>query len=140
MNKYVELKKKQEEEFNNFPCFFAFNRDQLKKGMEKLNLTIKDTDKIYKGCGGMFYKKTDSQRLHDLFSKHATEMKESIKKDDGYIFDMFDFELSNHEYCYTADITDTLAALGLTENEITKNQALSAGLKQAIKNQWREDE
>ena len=45
---------------------------------------------------------------------------------------MFESELSNHEYVYTGDLTDTLAALGLTMKEIETNENLRNGLNLAL--------
>ena len=52
---------------------------------------------------------------------------------DGFIFDMFVYELANHEYCITYDLEDTLDALGLTPEEVNADKRLSHGLNKAIK-------
>ena len=120
MNDYLSLKNKHEKEFNEFPMVFAFNDEQFKEGMKSLGLKITDTDKVYRGIAGGFYKKTDSKRLKDLLKKHATEMKEAIMADttgEGFIYDMFNYELANHEYCVTMSIESTIDALGLTIEE-----------------------
>ena len=46
---------------------------------------------------------------------------------------MFNYELANHEYCITWDITDTLESLGLTREDIENNKNLKNGLEKAIK-------
>lgn len=141
-NLYVELKERHSKEFNNFPCFFAFNQDQFNEGMEKLGLTKNDTDKIYRGIGGMFYKKSDSQKLKDMLNRHDREMKQAIKNDitgEGFIFDMFNYELANHEYCWTMDIEDTIDALGITLEEINNNEQLLHGLNKAKQYQMEHD-
>ena len=133
-NAYTELTKKHSTEFNDFPMVFAFSTEQFKEAMEKLGLEVTDTDKIYKGFGGGFYKRTDSARLKELTGRHTKDMEDAISADitgEGFIFEMFDYELSNHEYCYTYDITDTIDALGLTIEEINGNEALKHGLKLA---------
>jgi len=135
--KYTELKNKQEKEMNKFPMFFAFSTEQLKEGMEKLGLTLKDKNKLYgTGCGG-YYLKTDSQKLSNLIDRHHEEMKNEIKKDttgDGFIFSMFDYELSNHEYCITFDFEPAIDAIGLSIEEINKSKSLLHGLNLAVKN------
>jgi hypothetical protein len=45
---------------------------------------------------------------------------------------MFNYELANHEYGYTQDLTDTLEALGLTMNEINADPRMANALKRAI--------
>ena len=52
---------------------------------------------------------------------------------DGFIFDMFVYELANHEYCITYDLEDTLDALGLTAEQINADKRLTHGLNKAIK-------
>ena len=142
MEKYNEMKTRQSEEFNNFPMFFAFSDKQFEKGMDKIGLTKKDTDKIYSAGAGGYYKKTDSKNLKNLMSRHANEMDEAIKADtigEGFILNMFDYELSNHEYCITMDTEDALDALGISQIDIDKNEALQHGLKLAKSNQWNEE-
>jgi hypothetical protein len=134
MNEYLELKKKQEAEFNAFPMFFAFNKDQFADGMKKLGLLPDQLDMIYKFNGGGFYKRSDSKDFHALLKRHTEEVEAAIKDDtkgDGYIFEMFRYELANHEYGYTGDEEDTLNALGLSMVEIEDNPALKEGLRNA---------
>ena len=135
MNKYLEMKERHQKEVNEFPMFFAFNNEQFNEGMEKAGLKSTDTDKIHslKGTGG-FYKKTDSVPLGNMFNKHEAERKKAINEDttgDGYIYEMFRYELSNHEYIVTSDLTDTLSALGITIKEINANPQLLHGLHKA---------
>ena len=47
---------------------------------------------------------------------------------EGFIHDMFYFELNNHEYSITYDTTDALEALGLTAEEIAADERLKKGL------------
>lgn len=132
---YQELKRRQQEEINNFPFIFAFNDKQLAEGMEKIGLTIKDTDKLLSLGSGSFIKKTDRDALNELFKKHTQEMNDAIKNDtngEGFIFNMFQYELDNHEYCITYDTYDTLSSLGLTIEEVNNNPALKKGLHLAL--------
>lgn len=142
MNEYKELRDRQQAEVNAFPMFFAFSNKQFAEGMEKLGLRPDDTDKIYKfGSTGGFYRKTDSKALHDMLDRHAGEMATAIAKDEtgeGFIYDMFNYELANHEYCITYDIEPTLDTLGLTEDEVLNDERLLRGLKKAKYNQFAE--
>lgn len=138
MNKYEVLREKQQEEFNSFPFMWAFNKKQFAEGMEQLGLKETDTDKIYAIGGGGYIRKTDSDKLKEMCDRHTEEMKKAIAEDttgDGFIFDMFNYELANHEYSYTGDITNTLECLGLTEEEVNADERLLHGLKKAIKRQ-----
>ena len=138
MNKYSELKSKHEKMIGELPIFYAFNNKQFEEGMAKLGLNPDETDKIYKlGDTGGYYKKTDSGKLKEMFDTVNREMKEAIAADEtgeGFIYDMFDYELANHEYCITWDLEPTLDALGFTLEQINADKKLLHGLKKAIKN------
>lgn len=134
MNKYTEIKNRHAKESETLPIFFAFNKAQFEKGMIKCGLEITDTDKIFKTAGGGFYKKEDSQIIKDHFIRQEKEMADAIESDktgEGFIFDMFNYELGNHEYVYTMDDTDTLEALGITYKDIKESEALANGLRLA---------
>ena len=133
--KYLELKQRQQKEVNDFPFGFAFSNQQFKEMMEKFGLKETDTDKIYSIGAGGYIKKTDAEAMHNMFKRHREEIENEIKNDKdgtGFIYEMFRYELSNHEYCVTYDIEPTLDALGLTLDKINENQNLVKGLKKAL--------
>jgi hypothetical protein len=133
--KYLKLKEKHQKEINDFPFGFAFSNEQFKDMMKKFGLKEKDTDKIYSIGAGGYIRKTDSEAMHNMFKRHREEIENEIKNDKdgtGFIYEMFRYELSNHEYCVTYDIEPTLDALGLTLDEINKHQNLVMGLKKAL--------
>ena len=104
--------------------------------MEKWGLTLNDADKICSIGGGCYIRKADIDAFVALINKTATELKNAITSDltgDGFIFDMFVYELANHEYCITYNLDDTLDALGLTIKEIKADKRLHYGLNKAIK-------
>lgn len=131
MNKYTSLKSKHQAEVDAFPFGFAFNESQFNEMMAKWGLTPDDTDKIYKIGGGGYIRKTDSDAMHKMFDRHEVERKEAMQ-DDDYLYQMFNYELANHEYSYTCDLTDTLEALGLTIEEINADPRMADALKRAI--------
>lgn len=137
MNRYRQMKERHRKEINEFPMFFAFSDKQFAEGMEKLGLEPTDTKAIYRlGDTGGFYRKSDAQELKDMFLRHSLELDEAIADDttgEGFIYEMFLYELANHEYCITMDYEDTFGSLGLTSEEIYGNNALVAGLKKATK-------
>ena len=134
MNKYRELKSKHQKEVDAFPFGFAFNQKQFDEMMLKWGLTPDDTDKIYKIGGGGYIRKTDSDAMNEMFSRHEAERRAAMQ-DDEYLYQMFNYELANHEYGYTQDLTDTLEALGLTMNEINADSRMADALKRAIAEQ-----
>lgn len=131
MNKYTELKSKHQKEVDAFPFGFAFNQKQFDEMMAKWGLEPTDTDKIYKIGGGGYIRKTDSDAMEEMFARHEEERKAAMQ-DDEYLYQMFNYELANHEYGYTQDLTDTLEALGLTIDEVNADPRMADTLKRAI--------
>lgn len=136
MNKYVEMKERHQKEVDNFPMKFAFSDEQFKKAMEELGLTENDLDKVVGIGAGGFIRKTDVNDYKEMGERQYKEFREAIEKDkvgDGFIKEMFLYELANHEYIITREIDDTLDALGLTDNDIRNNNNLRTGLLLAEK-------
>lgn len=142
-NQYEILREKNQNEFNKFPIKFAFNNKQFKESMEELGLTEKDTDKVVGiGYGGGFIRKSDIKAFNEMNKRHREEERQAIDNDltgEGYIKDMFEYELANHEYGYTYELDETLEALGLTMEEINADERLKHGLELAL-NRYKEIE
>ena len=135
MNRYADLKQRQHQEFSAFPMQFAFSDSQFAEGMAALGLEPTDTDKIYKAPGGGFYRREDGPRLYDMMGRFDRELQEAIAGDqigDGFIYEMFLYELDNHEYGYTMDTEDTLDALGYTTEEVLGDPRLKRGIEKAV--------
>ena len=69
-----------------------------------------------------------------MFDRHRRELLDAIEADstgEGFIYDMFYTELANHEYSYTMDLGEGIAACGLTVEQINADPALIRGLKKA---------
>lgn len=132
MNKYAELKNKLQKEFDEFPFGFAFSNEQFEKMKEELG--VKDNSELISIGAGGFIRKTDEKALDELINGKEKRMKEAIASDptgEGFIKDMFLYELANHEYCITYDLRDTLEALDLTINEVMEDPRLKLGLELA---------
>lgn len=133
-NQYKIMSDRHQKEFNELPISFAFSKEQLKEGMEKLGLTENDTDKVIFSIGGSFFKKTDLPMIEEVENRHKQEFKDLISADktgEGFIKDMFSYELENHEYGYTRDPEATLLALGISQYDFKKNPALLKGFELA---------
>ena len=137
MNKYTEMKERQQKEVNAMPIKFAFSNKQFDDIMSEWGFSPDDTSKIYKlGSTGGFYRREDSALIFGTLERHEIEKREAIAADTdgtGYIYDMFLYELANNEYCVTYDLEPTLDACGLTEEEVLASPALLAVLKKAKK-------
>lgn len=137
MESYRELRDRQQKEFNELPLGFAFSDKQFDEIMGKWGLDPeKDLDKIYRIPGGGFIQKKDHKHFHEVVDRHAAEL-EAAKQSDadgtGFLYQMFLFELDNHEYGYTGEYEDTLESLGLTMKDVHKSVRLTRALKKAAK-------
>ena len=143
MNRYEELRNRQQEEFNKLPLGFAFSEKQFDEMMKKWGLDPeKDLDKIYRIPAGGFVQKKDHAHLHEVLDRHDKEMQEAIVADttgDGFIYEMFLYELRNHEFGYTGEYEDTLEALGYTWEQVQADNRLKHGLDKATAKIWEED-
>lgn len=137
---YQQMKNRHEKEYNDFSknsIFFAFSNQQFDEGMQKLGLDPNDTKKIYSIGNGGFILRTKSKEMHELFARFCKEHNCAIANDTdgtGYIYQMFEYEMFNHEYGYTGDISSTLDALDITIDEINADNRLLNGFKLAKKN------
>lgn len=94
----------------------------------------KDLDKIVSIGAGGYIQKKDRSLMHETFDRHRRERKEAIAADqtgEGFIFDMFLYELNNHEYGYTGDTSEALEALGLTAQEVVDDPRMNRGICKA---------
>ena len=134
MNKYLKMKEKQRAELENFPIEFAFSKEQLKEAIKKLEVE-KTSELLRVGPGGLIRKK-DKEKFTNMIEKHEKEKQQAIEQDEtgeGFVKDMFRYELGNHEYIVTGRLNDTLDALALTPEEVKENEKLKNGLDQARK-------
>lgn len=134
METYVEMRKRHQEEYNNFPVAFAFDKEGIEEGLKKLGLTENDKDKVIAVDTG-FVRKENKQAYDNMFDKQYKELQEAIKNDttgEKFIQGMFYEELGNHDYGYTRDLYYTLKACGITINDISSNPNIQRGLELAL--------
>lgn len=140
MNRYAELRHRQQEEFNALPLGFAFSQKQFDEMMQGWGLDPeKDLDKILRIPGGGYVQKKDADLLHQTTERHDKEMEAAIAEDktgEGFIYEMFLYELDNHEYGYTRDTEDTLDALGYTMEQVQADARLMHGFEKARRAIW----
>jgi len=136
MNNYLILKKNHEKEINDFPMFFAFSNEQLEEGLKKLKTTEKNIRSL--GYGG-FIKSEDVKKYQNMLLNQSREHKNNMQKK-GYVYQMFKYELANHEFIITYDYEDTLSSLNLTSEEVAKNKLLSVQLEKAKEDYLKEAE
>lgn len=134
MESYRELKDRQQQEVNSFPLGFAFGKQQFEEMMKKWGLDAKKDSGLKQVAhlfAGAYIRKTDIPAWLKMSHRHREEMDAAIAADttgDGFICQMFYAELVNHEYGYTGDASDALAALGYTAEEVNSNPRLMHGI------------
>lgn len=131
------MKQRHQKDLDNFPFIVAFDSIGLGFGLKKLGLKPNDTDKITLVNKSVFVKNEDVQAWKEMITRHKKEIRDSIKNDKtgtGFIYDMFLYELNNHEFGYTMDDEQTIESLkyiGCTREKIEKNPPLKKGLQLA---------
>jgi len=98
----------------------------------------KDSDlaKVSHLFAGAYILKKDIPAYKEMTRRHTTEFEAAVAADetgDGFIYQMFYYELANHEYGYTGDCEDTLAALGYTWEEVQSDSRLRHGFEKAAR-------
>ena len=116
---YHDLSERQRKEWNEFEgIFFAFSNSQFYKGMEKVGLDPKDTSSVSRlGATGGFIVKNRSQAFNDMRERHEAELSSAFESEE-FLLQSLVYELKNHEYGYTYDITDALENLGLLPEDV----------------------
>lgn len=118
METYTELKKRHANEVKIFEgLFWAFNNNQFSEGMEKIGLKLENKNQIYSIGAGGYILKTKLTDFRSLTKRHAKE-KTSRLKEEKFLINSLVYELANHEYCITYDLTETVEALGLSIDKI----------------------
>lgn len=133
-NLYREMRERQQEEFNQFPLGAAFGKEQFRAMMEGWGFSVNDTDKIISLGAGCYIRKTDKDAYREMSRRHEKEREDAIAADadgTGFIFDMFRYELANHEYGYTCDPTDAFNACGYDYEDVMNDDRLRAGFGKA---------
>ena len=139
MIEYVALKDKKQKvinEYLNKYAFFAFNEKQFKAGLEKLDISEEEASKRISRLGdtGGYILKERARGLKDLLDAADQEIANAVndpETGEEFAYQMFRYELDNHEYCLTCDEDETLEALGYSWEDIRANKNLSFGLRRA---------
>lgn len=127
--KYYELKDKQQKEINELPIKFAFSDEQFKEVINYFNVKEEEIkEKLVSVPGGGFMLKTDLPKLKETFINHAKEINQAMTED-SFLIDAINYELANHEYCITGDITDTVEVLGLDMNDTRVIKCFNIAIK-----------
>lgn len=117
---YLDFKKRQQKEFEDFPIAYAFNDKQLEEALAKLNATKEEVVTVF-GHGDIV-KRENVKALLALLERHEQELHQRLKDDVEFAEAAFLYEMDNHEYAinWSAD-EDTLAAFNINFDFIRKH-------------------
>lgn len=139
MNRYQKMVAKHQKEFSEFPLVYGFGNKQIDEGMRKLGLEPSERDKVTSYFGvGDFLRITDVPKLEMMLRRHEAEKEAKIAGDktgEGFIFDMVDTIMADHEFGYTQDFADVLCALGMTIEQVNADERFLHALHKAAKEQ-----
>ena len=116
---YLDLKKKHEQELNDFPIAYAFNDEQLKEALKKLGATKEECVTVF-GHGDIV-KKENAPKFIAMLKRHTKEVREALIADVDFAIAAFLYEMNNHEYCINYDGDgDVLGCFGLEWDDLEK--------------------
>ena len=136
MNAYAEMKKRHQEEVDALPIYWAFTEERFDEVLKELGHTKNDTDKLCRAPGGGFCLASDAKMIADKLIRHRKELEAAIEADatgDGFIKDMFMYELRNHEYTYTCEVEEAVEACGFPMEQVENDERLLHGLEAAAR-------
>jgi hypothetical protein len=93
---YLEFKKRQEKEFEEFPIAYAFNDKQLEEALAKLGATKDECVTVFDH--GDIVKKKDVNALIALLQRHTRELRDKLREDKEFAYEALLYEMDNHEY------------------------------------------
>lgn len=113
---YLNLIKKHQKEFEDFPIVYAFGDKQLEEALVKLGAKKEECVTIT-GHGDIM-KKADIPAFFEMLKRHKEELHEALK-DEEFAEAAFLYEMDNHEYAINWDgDADVLACFNLDEKQL----------------------
>lgn len=134
MSAYTDMRQRHSEETSALPIYWAFSDKRFEEILREMGMTKDDASQLRQAPGGGFCRASDAQHIIDTLLRHKQELNDAIAADatgEGFIREMFLYELKNHEYGYTLETEDAVRACGLTPEEVEADQRLKRGLELA---------
>lgn len=137
MNKYQEMKQRHNEIIDNLPIVYVGNKADYEKMLAEYHVTSKNVgSKLTRVSVHGYCFNQNADMIRRAFDQMESELDSEIEYDSdgtGFIRDMFCFELCEHDYGYTRDLSEALEYLGYSPDAIMSSPALLNGLKLAAK-------
>lgn len=118
-DEYLELRKRHQKEFEDFPIAYAFSDKQLEEALEKLGATKEECVTVF-GHGDIV-KRDNAKDLVKMLELQQEELHQRMKDDPIFAEAAFLYEMDNHEYAinWTGD-EDVLDCFGITFEHINR--------------------
>lgn len=135
MNKYKQLKDQLQKQYDALPIKYAFSEMQFKNILKEFETEAGGRVRLLHIDHGAYILAQDEKLIDEFLERSDRELSEAMK-DDEFLYDAFNYELANHEFCYTDDISDALDALGLTWEQIKDDKRIMRILQKACEYQY----
>lgn len=118
-NEYLALKKKHEQELEEFPIAYAFSDKQLEEALQKLGATKEECVTVF-GHGDIV-KRENAKPFISMLERQREELLQKIKDDPEFAEAAFLYEMDNHEYAINlSGDEDVLDCFGLSFEKINR--------------------
>ena len=136
MQMYKDIKGRQEQKVNNFPCMWAFSNSQFEEGMRKLG--VASEDELISIGGGGYIAKSNKADFVNLINHLSDELMETMLSNKDFAKVVFYYELMNHEafYAYDDMTYELVEMCGFTKEEYDNNEMLKNAYSEAFKDYW----
>ena len=116
---YLDLRKRHQQELEEFPIAYAFNEKQLEEALIKLNTTKEEVVTVF-GHGDIV-KRENAKPFIKMLEDQQEELLQRIRDDEEFAEAAFAYEMDNHEYAinWSGD-DDVLDCFGLSFEKINK--------------------
>lgn len=116
---YLDLKKRHQQELEDFPIAYAFNDKQLREALEKLGATKEECVSVF-GHGDIV-KRENVDALFALLDNQREELLQRMRDDEDFAEAAFLYEMDNHEYAinWSGD-EDVLDCFGIKFEQINR--------------------
>ena len=139
MNLYREMERRRQKQIDDYLrkyAFFAFSKDQFEEGLAKLGLGPDDLGALVEIPGGGYMLDDRAPEFVKILNSVKRERENALadpETGEQFAFDMFRAELADHKYSYTGDASETLDALGITQEQLEASPMLRRALEKAKK-------
>ena len=124
LDKYLNIRKKHDQELDDFPIKYAFSDEQLKDVLKELDADIDECTSVA-GIGDVIRKK-DVPDYINMIKRQKDEIDE-LTKDHDLMYEAFLYEMDNYEYAINWEgDAEVLGCFGMNEKilrEVMSNEA-----------------